>query len=91
MGVHAALILLLLAHCTNKSLSFLHFHILANKTSAPASTQDFVVERLKKVDGVRVTVPDGAFYVMPDFGAFCGPKTEAKSFGPIPDADTLCR
>lgn len=35
-------------------------------------------------------VLQGAFYVLPDMSAFFGPGVEAKGFGPIPDADTLC-
>ncbi len=31
-----------------------------------------VVERLRAMDGVRITVPEGAFYVFPDVSAFFG-------------------
>lgn len=50
-----------------------------------------MVERLQRIEGVRVTSPDGAFYVLPDLSAFFGPDVHADNFGPIPDADTLCR
>lgn len=53
--------------------------------------QDYVVERLQRIEGVRVASPDGAFYVLPDLSAFFGPDVHADDFGPIPDADTLCR
>jgi aspartate aminotransferase len=32
--------------------------------------RDLVVERLRAIPGLRTTVPDGAFYVFPDVGAF---------------------
>lgn len=53
--------------------------------------QDYVMERLQRIEGVRVAAPDGAFYVLPDLSAFFGPDVHADDFGPIPDADTLCR
>ena len=53
--------------------------------------QDYVMERLQRIEGVSVAAPDGAFYVLPDLSAFFGNGVRADSFGPIPDADTLCR
>ena len=49
------------------------------------------MERLQRIEGVRVAAPDGAFYVLPDLSAFFGTDVHADDFGPIPDADTLCR
>jgi hypothetical protein len=53
--------------------------------------QDYVMERLRRMEGVSVAAPDGAFYVLPDMSGFFGDGASADSFGPIPDADTLCR
>ena len=53
--------------------------------------QDFVVQRLERIEGVKVTNPDGAFYILPDVSAFFGPSQEAQEFGAVPDADSLCR
>ncbi|KAK9905854.1 hypothetical protein WJX75_007613 [Coccomyxa subellipsoidea] len=53
--------------------------------------RDYVMERLQRIEGVRVAAPDGAFYVLPDLSAFFGPDVHADEFGLIPDADTLCR
>ena len=49
------------------------------------------MERLRRIEGARVAPPDGAFYVLPDLSAYFGAGVEAQGFGPVPDADTLCR
>ena len=53
--------------------------------------QDFVTQRLQQIPGVRLAPPQGAFYVMPEVSAFCGPGVEAQGFGAVPDVDALCR
>lgn len=53
--------------------------------------RDFVVKRLQGIKGVKVKIPEGAFYLMPEVSAFCGPQVQAKGFGAIPDVDSLCR
>lgn len=37
--------------------------------------RDLVVSRLAKINGIHSNVPDGAFYVFPDFSSFIGKKT----------------
>jgi aspartate/glutamate/aspartate-prephenate aminotransferase len=64
---------------------------VAEMVSSFEKRRDFVVERLRKIDGIKLGSPDGAFYVMPDVSAFFGPGVEALGFGPVPDVDTLCR
>lgn len=49
------------------------------------------MERLRRIPGVKVAPPDGAFYVLPDLSDFFGPDVHADEFGPIPDVDALCR
>lgn len=51
--------------------------------------RDFLVEKLQALDGVKLSVPQGAFYLFPDFSAYFG--TEAEGFGKIHDAETLCK
>eukprot|EP00249_Psilotum_nudum_P013913 c24582_g1_i1 orf=373-1866(+) len=51
--------------------------------------RDFLVERFKALDGVKLSVPQGAFYLFPDFSAYYG--SEAEGFGTISDAETLCQ
>lgn len=49
------------------------------------------MKRLQGIKGVKVKIPEGAFYLMPEVSAFCGPQVQAKGFGAIPDVDSLCR
>ncbi|KAI5061276.1 hypothetical protein GOP47_0024234 [Adiantum capillus-veneris] len=51
--------------------------------------RDFLVERLQALDGVKLSVPQGAFYLFPDFSAYFG--LEAEGFGKIHDAESLCK
>lgn len=51
--------------------------------------RDFLVERFQALEGVKLSVPQGAFYLFPDFSAYFG--TEAEGFGKIHDAETLCK
>ena len=54
--------------------------------------QDYIADRIQQIPGMRLCQkPDGAFYVMPDVSAFFGRGVEAAGFGPVPDADALCR
>ena len=53
--------------------------------------QDYVIERLHKIEGLKAFEPEGAFYVFADATNFFGPNVQAKDFGAIPDADALCR
>lgn len=53
--------------------------------------RDYVLERLRKLPGLSVVEPQGAFYVLPEFSAFYGPGVTAEGFGEVPDGDTLCR
>lgn len=53
--------------------------------------RDYIVERLLAIDGVKIAVPEGAFYVLPDMSAFFGPGVSVEGFGEIPDSDALCR
>lgn len=47
--------------------------------------------RLKAMEGVRISSPQGAFYVLPDVSEFLGEGVSVDRFGDIPDCDTLCR
>lgn len=49
--------------------------------------RDYVLGRLKNIDGVRINVPHGAFYVFPDISAFFGKKYNAYH---ITNANELC-
>lgn len=58
---------------------------------AACALQDVVVEALRKIEGVEIAQPQGAFYALPDCSAFCGPESHAEGFGRIPDDEALCR
>lgn len=53
--------------------------------------QDFVVKQMRKIPGVTLVEPKGAFYCLPVMSSFFGPSASAPGFGSIPDADALCR
>ncbi|CAK9273631.1 unnamed protein product [Sphagnum jensenii] len=62
---------------------------VATMVKAFLERRDFLVQRLQALDGVKLSVPEGAFYLFPDFSAYYG--TEVEGFGKIHDAETLCR
>jgi aspartate aminotransferase len=49
--------------------------------------RDLVLGHLEKIDGVRCSVPQGAFYVFPDVSAYFGKSFEGKE---IKDSGDLC-
>ncbi|XP_020522046.1 bifunctional aspartate aminotransferase and glutamate/aspartate-prephenate aminotransferase isoform X2 [Amborella trichopoda] len=51
--------------------------------------RDFLVQRFKAIDGVKVSEPQGAFYLFLDFSSYYGSYVEG--FGLIKDSDSLCR
>jgi len=53
--------------------------------------RDYIVQRLLAINGIKIAVPEGAFYVLPDMSAFFGPGVSAEGFGEVPDSDALCR
>lgn len=53
--------------------------------------RDFVAERLRRIPGVRLAEPQGAFYVLPEVSSFVGEGVQAEGFGAVPDVDALCR
>jgi len=54
-------------------------------------TQDFMLRRLREIDGVEVAEVAGAFYVLPNMQAYVGDGAHADKFGDVPDVDALCR
>lgn len=51
--------------------------------------REYITSRLQAMPGVWLTLPRGAFYVLPDVSAFLG--KNAQGFGPVADVDALCR
>lgn len=50
--------------------------------------RDHVYKRLQEIDGLKVLLPDGAFYFYPDFSQFFGKRTPSGQ--QINDIDALC-
>ncbi|KAK7379453.1 hypothetical protein VNO80_04914 [Phaseolus coccineus] len=51
--------------------------------------RDFLVESFSKMEGVKISEPQGAFYMFIDFSSYYG--REAEGFGLIENSDSLCR
>ncbi|XP_007048021.2 PREDICTED: bifunctional aspartate aminotransferase and glutamate/aspartate-prephenate aminotransferase [Theobroma cacao] len=51
--------------------------------------QDFLVKSLGELEGVKISEPQGAFYLFIDFSSYYG--IEAEGFGKIENSESLCR
>lgn len=51
--------------------------------------RDFLVKSLRELDGVKISEPQGAFYLFADFSSYYG--TEVEGFGAIENSESLCR
>ncbi|KAF8404547.1 hypothetical protein HHK36_009434 [Tetracentron sinense] len=51
--------------------------------------RDFLVKSFKELKGVKISEPQGAFYLFLDFSSYYG--SEAEGFGLIKDSESLCR
>ncbi|RWR93039.1 bifunctional aspartate aminotransferase and glutamate/aspartate-prephenate aminotransferase-like protein [Cinnamomum micranthum f. kanehirae] len=51
--------------------------------------RDFLVKSFKEMEGVKISVPQGAFYLFLDFSSYYG--AEVDGFGPVKDSESLCR
>ncbi|KAF6175729.1 hypothetical protein GIB67_022731 [Kingdonia uniflora] len=51
--------------------------------------RDFLVKNFKEMDGVKISEPQGAFYLFLDFSSYYG--SEVEGFGIIKDSESLCR
>ncbi|KAF8405977.1 hypothetical protein HHK36_008057 [Tetracentron sinense] len=51
--------------------------------------RDFLVKGFSELEGVKISEPQGAFYLFLDFGSYYG--AEAEGFGIIKDSESLCR
>ncbi|XP_052310748.1 bifunctional aspartate aminotransferase and glutamate/aspartate-prephenate aminotransferase isoform X2 [Populus trichocarpa] len=51
--------------------------------------RDFLIRSFGEMEGVRMSEPQGAFYLFIDTSSYYG--TEAEGFGKIEDSDSLCR
>ncbi|KAJ6908084.1 bifunctional aspartate aminotransferase and glutamate/aspartate-prephenate aminotransferase-like [Populus alba x Populus x berolinensis] len=51
--------------------------------------RDFLIKSFGEMEGVRMSEPQGAFYLFIDVSSYYG--TEVEGFGKIEDSDSLCR
>ncbi|XP_027337641.1 bifunctional aspartate aminotransferase and glutamate/aspartate-prephenate aminotransferase-like [Abrus precatorius] len=62
---------------------------VSNMVKAFRERRDFLVKSFRKMDGVKISEPQGAFYLFIDFSSYYG--REAEGFGVIENSDSLCR
>lgn len=51
--------------------------------------RDYLVKSFKELEGIKISDPQGAFYLFLDFSAYYG--SEAEGFGTIDGSESLCR
>ncbi|XP_022739681.1 bifunctional aspartate aminotransferase and glutamate/aspartate-prephenate aminotransferase isoform X1 [Durio zibethinus] len=51
--------------------------------------RDFLVKSFRELEGVKISEPQGAFYLFIDFSSYYG--IEAEGFGKIENSESLCR
>ncbi|XXG87531.1 hypothetical protein AAC387_Pa11g2195 [Persea americana] len=50
--------------------------------------RDFLVKSFKEIEGVKISVPQGAFYLFLGFSSYYG--AEVNGFGTVEDSESLC-
>ncbi|MED6198981.1 hypothetical protein PIB30_071763 [Stylosanthes scabra] len=51
--------------------------------------RDFLVKSFREMEGIKISEPQGAFYLFADFRSYYG--KEVEGFGRIEDSESLCR
>ncbi|CAN4097276.1 unnamed protein product [Withania somnifera] len=62
---------------------------VATMVKAFRERRDFLVRSFGKLDGVKISVPQGAFYLFIDLSSYYG--VEVDGFGTVNDSESLCR
>ena len=62
---------------------------VATMVKAFKERRDYLVQTFGELEGVKISVPQGAFYLFLDFSSYYG--AEAVGFGTIKDSESLCR
>ncbi|GKV25334.1 hypothetical protein SLEP1_g34789 [Rubroshorea leprosula] len=63
--------------------------VVSTMVKAFRERRDFLVKSFGELEGVKMSEPQGAFYLFIDFSAYYG--TEAEGFGKIENSESLCR
>merc|ERR1711920_1094178 len=53
--------------------------------------RDAIAHRFREIPGIQLLEPAGAFYFFFGVGEFIGEGVTVDGFGPVPDAEALCR
>ncbi|KAG6555597.1 hypothetical protein Mapa_002832 [Marchantia paleacea] len=70
------------------NLGYAGGEVVAEMVKAFRQRRDSMVKKLKAMDGVKLSVPQGAFYLFPDFSSYFGANIEGG--GTVNDANELC-
>ncbi|CBI19119.3 hypothetical protein VitviT2T_027172 [Vitis vinifera] len=62
---------------------------VAKMVKAFEERRDFLVESFRELGGVKISEPQGAFYLFLDFSSYYG--AEAEGYGIIKDSESLCK
>ncbi|KNA14043.1 hypothetical protein SOVF_111150 [Spinacia oleracea] len=62
---------------------------VATMVKAFRERRDFLIKSFIDMEGVKISDPQGAFYLFLDFSSYYG--SEAEGFGPIDGSESLCR
>ncbi|KAL9224807.1 hypothetical protein vseg_000808 [Gypsophila vaccaria] len=63
--------------------------VVATMVKAFRERRDFLIKGFKELEGVKISDPQGAFYLFLDFSSYYG--SEAEGFGLIDGSESLCR
>ncbi|CAO2833382.1 unnamed protein product [Amaranthus hypochondriacus] len=63
--------------------------VVATMVKAFRERRDFLIKGFSELDGVKISDPQGAFYLFLDFSSYYG--SEAEGFGVINGSESLCR
>lgn len=70
-------------------MGFAGGEVVATMVRAFEERRDFLVESFRELEGVKISEPQGAFYLFVDFSSYYG--SEAEGFGIIENSESLCR
>ncbi|KAK7311147.1 hypothetical protein RJT34_09081 [Clitoria ternatea] len=63
--------------------------VVSTMVKAFRERRDFLIKSFKEIDGLKMSEPQGAFYMFIDFSSYYG--REVEGFGVIENSDSLCR
>lgn len=63
--------------------------VVSTMVKAFQERRDFLVKSFRELDGVKISEPQGAFYLFIDFSSYYG--SDVEGFGTINNSESLCR